>query len=89
MQVLPVYPCKEWMPFQRFEVPTTSGRTCSQTLLWIFFKQVDYQILRIRVEVFWELILHVYYLLKSLPFLAGLEWKITTDHLVDYDPKGP
>jgi hypothetical protein len=89
IQVLPVYAAEERVPLQCFIVVRRPCRPGSQPHRWVLGQQALHQVPRYGVEVVWNVILHVYYLLECLPFLARFEWKVTADHLVDDDPQSP
>ena len=71
------------------EIPRGAWGASSESLLGVFFKELDDQVLCVRVKIIGEGIFDVDNLLEGLPFLARLEGEIPADHLIEDHTEGP
>jgi hypothetical protein len=77
------------MLLKRLEIPRGAWGPRFKSLLGVFLKELDDQVLCVRVKIIGERIFYVDNLLESLPFLARLEGEIPADHLIEDHPEGP
>ncbi len=89
VEVLPVNTLEERMTLQSFVVSSTSKWSGTQSPRRFFEEEVLYQVSRHWIKVIRELVVNIDDLLKRLPLLARFEWKISADHLINYNSERP
>jgi hypothetical protein len=77
------------MLLKRLEIPRGPWGPSFKSLQGVFLKELDDQVLCVRVKIIREGIFYVDDLLEGLPFLARLEGEVPADHLIDDHTEGP